>query len=135
MVLLFDLPTHDQLDKWQKIKVLIAPPGTKEICFDESRLKEEYLNNGFKECCISVAKEYTQSLKNNMQGKRKQYGLKPYVSSTIHGAMGDMLQYMATQISVHDTNFNLWDRGQLTVLLSCTNYRKNSMFIGPKMMH
>ena len=31
MVLLFDLPNQDQLDKWQKIKVLIAPPGTKEI--------------------------------------------------------------------------------------------------------
>ena len=67
-----------------------------------------------------------------MQGKRKQYGLKPYVSSIIHGAMGDTLQYMATQISVHDCNFNLWDRGQLTVLLSRTKYAKNSMFIGPK---
>ena len=96
MVLLFDLPTHDQLDKWQKIKVLIALPGKKKNFFDDTASKEDYLNNGFKECRIGVAKEYTQSLKNNMQGKRKKYGLKPYVSSTIHGAMGDTLQYMAT---------------------------------------
>ena len=67
-----------------------------------------------------------------MQGKRKQYGLKPYISSTILGAMGDTLQYMATQILIRDSNFNLWDKGQLTVILSCTNYGKNSMFIGPK---
>ena len=67
-----------------------------------------------------------------MQGKRKQYGLKLYVISTIHGAMGDTLQYMATQISVHDSNFNLWDKGQLTVILSRTEKGKNSIFIGPK---
>ena len=94
--------------------------------------KEEYLNNSFIECCIDVAKEYTQSLKNIMQGKRKQYWLKPYVKSIINGAIGDTLQYMSTQVSVHNSNFNLWYRGQLTVLLSLTNYRTNSMFIGPK---
>ena len=67
-----------------------------------------------------------------MQGKRRQYGLKQYISSTIHGAMRDTLQYMATQILGHDNNFNLWDRGQLTALLSCNSYGENSMFIEPK---
>ena len=132
MVLLFDLLNQNQLDKWQKIKVLIAPPGTKEIFFHEDWSKEDYLNIGFKECSIGITKEYTQSLKNNMQGKGNQYGLKPYVSSTIHGAMEDTFQYMATQISVHDSNFILWDRGQLNVILSRTEKGKNSLFIGPK---
>ena len=64
-----------------------------------------------------------------MQGKRKQYRLKLYISSTIHGAIGDIIQYIITQVSVHNSNFNLWDRGQLPILLSHTNLKK-SMFIG-----
>ena len=73
--------------------------------------KESFLQLGFVECFIGTIKEYTQSLKNSIQGERKQYGLKPYVSSTIHGAMGDTLQFMAIQISTQDSNFSLWDKG------------------------
>ena len=132
MALLFELPSQDQLNNWQKVKVLIAPPGTKEIIYHDTMTKQSFIDIGFIECFIGTAKEYTQSLKNNIQGKRKQYGLKPYVSSTIHGAMGDTLPYMVTQISTHDSNFCLWDKGQLVVLLSRTKLAENSMFIGPK---
>ena len=132
MALLFDLPSQEQLNNWQKIKILIAPPGTREIIYDETMTKQSFINNGFTECRIGTSNEYTQSLKNNIQGKRKQYGLKPYVSSTIHGAMGDTLQFMATQISTQDSNFSLWDKGQLVVLLSQTKKAENSIFIGPK---
>ena len=135
MALLFDLPSQHQLKNWQKIRVLIAPPGTKEIIYDDAMTKESFLQLGFVECFIGTTKEYTQSLKNNIQGKRKQYGLKLYVSSTIHGAMGDTLQIMATQISSQDSNFSLWDKGQLVVLLSRTKKAENSIFIGKKMRH
>ena len=76
-----------------------------------------------------ITKEYNYSLKNNIKGKRNKYSLKPYISSIILGEMGDIIQYMAIQISVYNSNFNLQDRDQLTVLLSCTNYGKNSLFI------
>ena len=132
MALLFDLPSQEQLNNWQKIKILVAPPGTREILYDETMTKQSFINNGFTECRIGTSNEYTQSLKNNIQGKRKQYGLKPYVSSTLHGAMGDTLQFMATQISTQDSNFSLWDKGQLVVLLSRTKKAENSIFIGPK---
>jgi predicted GIY-YIG superfamily endonuclease len=132
MAILFDLPTQEQVDNWQPVKVLLAPPGTKEVMFDEERSKQSYLEEGYTECSISVTKQYTQALSNNLQGKRKQYGLKHNVSSTIHGAMGDTLRYMATQISTNNTNFSLWDKGQLVVILSRTKLAKNSMFIGPK---
>lgn len=131
MALLYDLPSQEQLDNWQKIPILIAPPGTKEIEYDDTKSKQSYLDIGFVEQQIGVTKEYTQSLSNNLQGRRKQYGLKPYVSLTIHSAMGDTLQYMATQISVNDPNFNLWDKGQLVVILSRTKLAKNSIFVGP----
>ena len=45
--------------------------------------------------------------------------------------MGDTLQFMATQISTNDRNFNLWDKGQLVVILSRTKVAKNSIFVGP----
>ena len=131
MALLYDLPTQNQLDNWQKILLLVAPPGTKEIEFDQSRSKQSYLDEGFKEQRVGIAKEYTQSLSHNLQGRRKQYGLKHYVSLTIHSAMGDTLQYMATQISTNDRNFNLWDKGQLVVILSQTKVARNSIFVGP----
>ena len=27
--------TQEQLDNWQPVKVLLAPPGTKEVMFDD----------------------------------------------------------------------------------------------------
>lgn len=132
MCFIYDIPEQRQLDNWEKIKVLVAPPGMKEIEYDASKSKQFYLDIGFKEVKIGVANEYTQALPNNMQARRKQYGLKHYVSSTIHGAMGDTLTFMATTISNNDSNFNLWDKGQLIVILSRTKFAKNSIFVGSK---
>jgi predicted GIY-YIG superfamily endonuclease len=132
MCLLFELPSQCDLDNWRSIKVLVAPPGLKVIVFNEQKNKIEYLNQGYKEVKIGIAPQRTQSLANNIQGKRKQYGLKHHVSSTIHAAMGDTLIHMATSISNTDPNFNIWDKGQLVVLLSRTNYAIDSIFVGPK---
>jgi predicted GIY-YIG superfamily endonuclease len=104
----------------------------KEIIYDENKTKDEYFNDGFKEVKLGVAKEYTQSMPNGILARRKQYGLKPYVSSTIHSAMGDTLPYMATTISHSDQNFNMWDKGQLVVILSRTRLARNSIFVGSK---
>jgi hypothetical protein len=38
MVLLYDLPSQNDLDTWKKIKVLAAPPGIKDIEFNEDLL-------------------------------------------------------------------------------------------------
>ena len=43
MALLFELPSKETLDRWEKMKVLVAPPGMKEINFDENLTKEDYL--------------------------------------------------------------------------------------------
>ena len=76
MALLFDLPSQEQLNNWQKIKILVAPPGTREILYDETMTKQSFINNGFTECRIGTSNEYTQSLKNNIQGKRKKIWFK-----------------------------------------------------------
>ena len=81
---------------------------------------------------MGVCNGYMQKLKDYKQGKRKQYGLKHYVSATIHAAMGDTLNSMAMSISTKDSNFELWDKGQLVVLISRTKHAKDSIFVGSK---
>ena len=130
--LLFDLPSQDDLDNWRKIKVLKAPLGIKDIEFDMNKTKEMYLNEKYEEIRIGLAPQRTQFLTNNYQAKRKQYGLKHRVTSTIHAAMGDTLSYMATEISLVNGNFKMWDKGQMIVILSRTKYASNTIFVGDK---
>ena len=39
---------------------------------------------------------------------------------------------MATKISAADPNFNVWDRGQMIVLLTRTRRAKDTIFVGYK---
>ena len=98
----------------------------------ENTTKEEMLAEGFEEVHICTAPEQTIGLRNNMQGKRKQYGLRHRVTNTIHGAQGETLPEMATEISAADPNFNVWDRGQMIVLLTRTRTAKDTIFVGCK---
>ena len=81
---------------------------------------------------ICTAPERTIVLKNSIQGKRKQYGLRHRVINTIHGAQGETLPEMATEISAANPNFNVWDRGQMIVLLTRTRRAKDTIFVGYK---
>ena len=63
---------------------------------------------------------------------RKQYGLRHYVTGTIHSAMGDTYNKMAISISDTNKDFSLWDRGQLIVALSQTRLMKKTIFVGNK---
>ena len=46
--------------------------------------------------------------------------------------MGDTLYKMATEISRSNSNFTMWDRDQIIVILSTTNYEKDTIFFGNK---
>ena len=109
--LLYDLPSQESITNWQPIKVLISPIGLKNIEFHPTMSKEEYINQGYKEVEVSVAPDRIYLLGNNIQAKRKQYGLKHYVTSTIYAAMSDTLQTIATEISRRNGNFKMWDKG------------------------
>ncbi len=110
-----------------KIKILVSPLGLKEIVdFDENATKQSYLDKGYTEIAMGVAPQRTQALGNNLQAQRKQYGLKHYVTSTMHGAMGDTLTKMATQISKTNSDLKMWDKGQLVVILSRTKRASDS---------
>ena len=118
LAILFTLPNEDDIRGFKKIELLVAPPGKKDIRFDCNASEDAYIEQGFKKVKIGTAPERPYQIKNNVQGIRKQYGLKHFVSGTLHSMMGDTLTSMATEISHRNSNFNLWEKGQLVVLLS-----------------
>ena len=130
--LLFDLPQQEDLDRFHKVNILVAPPGIKDIDFDTNSSKEFYVNLGFREVKVGIAPDRTVPLKRDIQAKRKQYGLRHRVTSTIHAAQGETLSSMATEISLNDPLFRLWDKGQLVVILSRTKTAKDTIFVGNK---
>ena len=54
------------------------------------------------------------------------------MTSTIHACQGDTIQTMATEISKNNSNFKLWDKGQMIVLLSRTKRACDTIFVGDK---
>ena len=132
LAILYDLPSADDLSNWRPINVLKCPIGEKEIEFDPAHSKDYYLNLGYEEVNIGVAPDRTQYLSNNTQAKRKQYGLRHYVTSTIHACQGDTIPHVATEISETNAQFKMWDKGQMIVILSRTKYAKNTIFVGDR---
>ena len=94
-------------------------------------MKDHYIQIGFKEISIGQATEYIVFY-DDLKCISRQYGLRHYVTGTIHGAMGDT--YDCMEISVSDTkkSFPLWDHNQLIVILLRTRIMKNTIFVGPR---
>jgi predicted GIY-YIG superfamily endonuclease len=130
--ILYDLPSQQTLDSFGSIKVLLAPPGCKEVMYENGRTKESYLEMGYIETSIECAPYKICTLPNNLQGVRKQYGLQHYVAGTIHSAMGDTLPSIATTFSLIDRNYSVWDKGQLLVIISRTKLARDTIFVGDK---
>ena len=132
LALLYELPLRQDLADWKRIKVLKAPDGCKSIEYHPDTPKQVYLDNKYEEVSIGVCPDRTQFMSFETQAKRKQYGLKHHVTSTIHAAMGDTLQSMATKISSRNMKYAMWDKGQMIVILSQTTLAVNSIFVGDK---
>ena len=106
-----------------------APPGWENIEFDMKRPKTDFLNDKFKEVAVRLAPDRTVCIGRTIQERRKQYGLRHRVTGTIHLAMGDIFESMATSISLTDPNFGLWDRGKLIVIISRTKDPKRTLYL------
>jgi predicted GIY-YIG superfamily endonuclease len=130
--ILFDLPTQETLDNFGGIKVLLAPPGCKDVSYIVGETKQYYFDRNFKEVTIECTPKKIFSLSNNQQAMRKQYGLQHYVAGTIHYAMGDTIPSLVTSLSMRDRNFNMWDKGQLLVIISRTKKAEDTIFVGNK---
>ena len=130
--ILFELPSQEDLDQFAPIKILLAPPGCKEVIFIPGTEKEYYFDRGFKEISVTCTPHRVHILPNNMQGVRMQYGLQHYVAGTIHSIMGDTLPSLATTFSNSNRDYGMWDKGQLLVIISRTKLAENTIFVGEK---
>ena len=56
------------------------------------------------------------------------------IASTIHAGMGQDLKHVVTKVtdSSGDPSYHLWEKEQVVVLLSRTNYAKDIIFVGNK---
>ena len=106
MALMYDLPLQSDINNWRPIQLLLAPPGMKSIEYNVDKSKQEYINEGFVKILMGVCNAYTQRLRDYKQGKRKQHGIKHYVSATIHTAIGDTLNQQIIVILSFGTKEN-----------------------------
>ena len=60
----------------------------------------------------------------------EKYGLRHSVTSTIHACQGDTLLSMAINISHNNGNFNMWDKGQMILILNRTRHSRDTIFVG-----
>ena len=131
--LLLQLPSQDSVDNFRKIPIMVAPPGIKVVEFDETKVKHQYITDGWIEKLVGMCPEFTHTVKMHMRGQRKQYGLRHHLTSTVHASMGDTLHKIVTEISSEENDFRLWDKAQAVVLLSRTKLGSDIIFVGNKM--
>ena len=115
--LLLQLPSQASVDNFRKIPIMVAPPGIKVVEFDETKVKDQYIADGWIEKQVGMCPEFTHTVKMHMRGQRKQYGLSHHLTSTVHACMGDTLHKIVTEISSEENEFRLWDKAQAVVFL------------------
>ena len=132
--LCYNLPSQEDLDCFRSIQMLAFPNTIKydSFQFDATKTENYYISTlGFKKVTITVAPENI-CFKDDVKCMRKQYGLRHYVTGTIHSAMGDTYNKMAISISDIQKQYSIWDRGQLIVAISRTRLMENTIFVGNK---
>ena len=63
--------------------------------------------------------------------RRTQFPLRHGFASTVHRVIGDTCSKVAAIISALDKTYSLWERGQLTVMISRVTNLDDLMFVGP----
>ena len=130
LAILFAFPDVETTEKKGDLKLLVAPPGNKYIP-DENDTEEVLLALGWKYKAVGVPPgDRVQFIKRGIRAKRRQYGLRHHVGSTIHAAMGATLKSLVTKIlKGRKSNYSLWLKSQVVVLLSRTRFAKETVFL------
>jgi len=130
LAILLDMPSDQQLRNFEPVKLLVAPEGCKSVPFNFVS-KQDFLDGGWREIGIGTSYERSESLGMGVLGKRCQYGLKHRMCCTIHSAMGQNLTELVTRVTLTtDSQYFLWEREQVVVLLSRTFFAKRIYFVG-----
>ena len=85
------------MNNFGPIKVLLAPPGCKELQYGPDATNQPYFDKRLVKTTVTCnTRDKVYNLLKNMQGQHKQYGIQHYVAGTIHSAMGDKSNSVAT---------------------------------------
>ena len=130
LAVLHRLPTDAELGKFEEVSVVVAPNGTKTVPEGYLNADDLITEHGWKARKIGAAPERPESIrKTGIQAKRKQYGLRHRIASTIHAAQGQDLPKIATQVSLSEPEYMLWEKEQGVVLLSRTHRAADMIFV------
>ena len=131
LAILAKMPSRSEVDAKEPVTVYVAPEGCKSVPCG-LRTRQEFLNAGFTERKIGIGPERAENIGLGLQAKRKQYGLRHRIASTIHAGMGQDLCALITRVDANEEDYKLWEKEQVVVLLSRTHFAKDIIFVGSK---
>ena len=121
------LPADGLAFSEQKLRLRLAPPGVRHI--DASNIPAHW-----PEVCVGRRTTPVIVVGRCLQmGRRTQFPVRYHLTSTIHRIQGDTVPLCATQISESNRQYRLWQREQLTVLISRARQCADMIFVGPEM--
>jgi predicted GIY-YIG superfamily endonuclease len=132
LAMLIKVPDANHLRLKRPVEVCLAPPGCKSLPISFTTTSDLMLTHGWTKTSVGLSCDRIHCLPNGIQAKRHQYGLRPRIASTIHGAMGQDLPAIVTKVTMmgEETDYNLWLKEQVIVLLSRTHFAKDIIFVG-----
>ena len=131
LAVLAKMPTRQEVEAMEPVTVYVAPEGCKSVP-PGLTTQEEFLNSGFTQQQVGIGPERAENIGLGLQAKRKQYGLRHRIASTIHAAMGQDLCTVITKVNATEEDYKLWEKEQVVVLLSRTHFAKDIIFVGSK---
>ena len=129
---LTELPSDDDLQNGRRFSMWLAPAGQRTIEYENHWDRQTMVSNKYSEVFVSMLEVRIISYGRFMQCFREQLPIKPRHTSTIHAAQGETLSRVALKVDLESSKFNLWDKAQVIVALSRTNYARDLIFVGEK---
>jgi GIY-YIG catalytic domain len=129
LAMLLELPNLTLLQNYKPFDIWVAPPGCKTIP-PQSASEQTLMDHNWKKCKMTKAPLRSRYISDRLNGRRHQYGLKMFTTSTIHAVMGQTCSAIVTQVSASDPLYALWQREQIIVLLSRTSFACDVYFNG-----
>ena len=130
LALLSRVPTQSITDAFQEIEIWAAPAGTRDATlpsYDDATL----LAHKWTLQKVGTAPEYERvDYGRKVRMKRRQYGLRHHIASTIHAAIGHTVPKIAARLDL--PAYRLWERAQAVVLVTRTGKLSDIIFVGDK---
>ena len=110
----------------QTLTLRLAPPGARQIDADD--IPDDWPQ-------VVVPRKTSHSIvvgRGLQMGRRTQFPIRYYLTSTIHRIQGETVDLYATQISEVYKQYRLWQKEQFAVLISRAHYCRDIIFVGDR---